>query len=70
VATVLAMSLFLAGLQKLKSSEVSLLSTAEPITGVALATLFWGEILSAGQWLGSAFVIAGMLLVARAQKTP
>jgi len=66
VATVMAMSLFLAGLQKLKNSEVSLLSTAEPITGVALATVFWGENLSAAQWLGSAFVIGGMLLVAKA----
>jgi drug/metabolite transporter, DME family len=70
VATVMAMSLFLAGLQKLKNSEVSLLSTAEPITGVALATVFWGEALSAAQWLGGAFVIGGMLLVARATKVP
>jgi drug/metabolite transporter (DMT)-like permease len=63
---VMAMSLFLAGLQKLKNSEVSLLSTAEPITGVALATVFWGESLAAAQWLGAALVIGGMLLVARA----
>jgi drug/metabolite transporter (DMT)-like permease len=69
IATVLAMSLFLAGLQKLKNSEVSLLSTAEPITGVALATVFWGEALSAAQWLGAAFVIGGMLLVAKAGPT-
>lgn len=68
IATVLAMSLFLAGLQKLKNAEVSLLSTAEPITGVALATVLWGERLSAPQWLGGALVIAGMLLVARSQK--
>jgi drug/metabolite transporter (DMT)-like permease len=70
ISTVMAMSLFLAGLQKLKNSEVSLLSTAEPITGVALATVFWGEMLSAAQWLGGAFVIGGMLLVARASKAP
>lgn len=68
IATVMAMSLFLAGLQKLKNSEVSLLSTAEPITGVALATAFWGESLAAAQWLGAALVIGGMLLVARAQQ--
>jgi drug/metabolite transporter (DMT)-like permease len=68
VSTLLAMSLFLAGLQKLSNSEVSLLSTAEPVTGVALATLFWGESLTQAQWSGGALVIFGMLLVARANR--
>lgn len=66
VSTVMAMGLFLAGLQKLKNGEVALLSTAEPITGVLLATVFWGETLLLAQWLGASFVIGGMILVARA----
>lgn len=68
LCSVLAMSLFLAGLQKLASAEVALLSTAEPVTGILLATLFWGERLTALQWIGGALVILGMLFVAGAKR--
>lgn len=63
LCSVLAMGLFLAALQKLKNSEVSLLSTAEPITGVALAALFLGEHLALPQWIGGGLIVGGMLLV-------
>jgi drug/metabolite transporter (DMT)-like permease len=63
VSTVGAMTLFLAGLQKLHPWEASLLSTLEPVTGVALAALFLGERLSGLQWLGAAGVLSGLVLV-------
>lgn len=69
VCTVLAMGLFLAGLKKLQSWEVSVLSTAEPITGVGLAMLWLGEALSPGQILGAAGLIGAFLLVAWPTKT-
>ena len=64
VCSVAAMSLFLAGLQKLKSWEVSILSTAEPVTGIGLAVLLMGERLTAMQGAGAALVLAAFLLVA------
>ncbi len=63
LSTVGAMSLFLAGLQKLKPWEVSLLSTLEPVTGVALATLLLGERLSWVQALGAVGVLGGLVFV-------
>ncbi len=65
LSTLLAMALFLAAIQKLRNSEVSLLSTAEPITGVALATLLLGEQLQWQQLAGGAFVLVGMVLAAK-----
>jgi drug/metabolite transporter (DMT)-like permease len=63
VGTVGAMSLFLAGLQKLHPWEVSLLSTLEPLTGVVLATSLLGERLSAVQSLGAAGVLGALVFV-------
>lgn len=69
VGTVGAMSLFLAGLQKLKPWEVSLLSMAEPLTGVLIAMVVLGERLSPLQWLGAAGVLGGMVWVSMPQRT-
>jgi drug/metabolite transporter (DMT)-like permease len=63
VCSVLAMSLFLSGLLKVKSWEASLLSMAEPITGVAVGLLFLNETLSGAQWVGVALVLAALTLV-------
>jgi drug/metabolite transporter (DMT)-like permease len=65
VCSVAAMSLFLAGLQKLKAWEVSILSTAEPVTSIALAAFFVGERLSMAQSVGAVFVLMAFVLVAR-----
>lgn len=62
IGTLAAMSLFLAGLQKLTSAETSVLSTAEPATGVLLAALLLGEHMGMIQLLGGTFVLIGMLL--------
>ncbi len=65
VSTLLAMSLFLSGLQKLKNSEVSVLSTSEPLTGVFLAFFVLGERLSLIQGIGGGLILAGMVLASR-----
>ncbi len=64
VGTVFAMSLFLAGLQKLKSWEVSLLSISEPASAVLLASFFLGERMSILQWAGTLAVLASMVWIA------
>ena len=65
VCSVGAMSLFLAGLQKLKSWEASILSLAEPITGVVLAILLLGDRLSALQGLGALAVLGALVFISR-----
>ena len=69
VCSVLAMSLFLSGLLKVKNWEASLLSMAEPITGVAIGILFLNESLSGAQWVGVALVLAALTLVSIPVKT-
>lgn len=63
VCSIAAIGLFLAGLQKLKGWEVSLLSTTEPLTGVLLATLFLSERLSPLQGLSAVSVIFALIWV-------
>ncbi|HET9241784.1 MAG TPA: DMT family transporter [Oligoflexus sp.] len=70
IGTVLAMSLFLAGLQKLQNWEVALLSTTEPLSGVLLASLFLGERLTPSQVLGGIGILLGLLLIARPVPRP
>lgn len=63
-ATAAPMVLFIAGLQKLPASEVSLLSVAEPLTGIALAGLWFGETLSPVQWVGGGAIVVALVWVA------
>ncbi len=63
ICSFLAMSLFLAGLQKLTSTETSILSTTEPISGILIAHFFLGERMTALQWAASFLVILGLILV-------
>jgi len=55
------MTLFLAGLQKLRNWEVSVLSTAEPVTGIALAFLFLNESMSIQQLVGGTLVLSAFV---------
>jgi drug/metabolite transporter, DME family len=64
ISTIFAMALFLSALQKLTSTETSLLSTAEPLSGVILATLFLGDLFSHLQWFGGFLLLFGMILIA------
>ncbi len=57
VSTVLAISAFFAGLQRLGPTATSVLSTLEPVVSVALAALVLGERVSALQLLGGAVIV-------------
>jgi drug/metabolite transporter (DMT)-like permease len=66
--TVLAMSLFIIGLQKLKGWEVSILSTLEPLTTIVLGAWFLKESLSPLQSLGCIMLMLAMLGLALTEK--
>ncbi len=68
LCTLIAMALFLSGLRKLRSTEVSILSNTEPLTGLVVAALLLGERLSTLQYLGGVLIIAGLCLLAMKPK--
>ncbi len=63
VCSVLAMSLFLSGLLKIKNWEASLLSMAEPIVGVLVGVLILGDVLTPSQWIGICLVLIALAIV-------
>lgn len=63
ICSVLAMWLFLSGLLKVKNWEASLLSMAEPVTGVALGVLVLGDQLTSLQWTGAGLVLLALAIV-------
>jgi drug/metabolite transporter (DMT)-like permease len=65
LCSLMAMSLFLAGLQKITSTEASILSTTEPISGVIIATVLLHEKISFFQLTGGLLILVGMILCAR-----
>lgn len=69
ICSFLAMSLFLAGLQKISSSETSILSTTEPISGIIIAYLFLGEKMNIVQMGGSLLILAGLLTIGLSQRS-
>ncbi|MDO9182730.1 MAG: DMT family transporter [Bacteriovorax sp.] len=64
ICSLMAMTLFLAGLQKITSTEASILSTTEPIFGVIIATTLLGESIKGVQLLGGFLILIAMLLIA------
>jgi len=64
ICSAAAMSLFLAGLKRLKNWEASVLSTAEPVTGVLLAILILNESFSWIQAGGALAILGAFILVA------
>jgi drug/metabolite transporter (DMT)-like permease len=65
VSTVLAIGLFLAGLQRIGPTTAAILGVVEPATAVLLAVLVLGESLSAGQVAGGALILSAVVLSAR-----
>ena len=63
VPTLIAASLFLAGLARVGPTRASIVSTLEPATTVVLAALVLGEELSALRLLGGAVVLVAAVLV-------
>ncbi|WP_347755385.1 EamA family transporter [Agrococcus sp. ProA11] len=77
IATALAFVCWFGALRHLTAGQVGLLGLLNPVTGVLLGVLLGGELLTAGQWIGIAVVLAGVTIgqtVARArgrqQRTP
>ena len=68
LCSILAMTLFLAGLQKITSSEASILSTTEPIFGVIIATTLLGESIRMIQIIGGGLILMGMILTTTKKK--
>lgn len=68
ICSFMAMTLFLAGLSRITSSEASILSTTEPLFGVLIASLFLGEKLALIQVAGGVLILIGMILIAKSKK--
>lgn len=60
--SIMPMTLFLAGLQKIKSSQASLIVMIEPVVAAFAAWILLGEHLSTRQVLGSCLVILSLFL--------
>ncbi len=63
VATVLAILLYLAGIQQIGASRTAVISALEPATGVLLSVLLLGEMLSIGQIMGIICILGAVLLL-------
>ena len=63
VSTVAAVSLFFAGLARVGPTTASIVSTAEPVTTVALAFVVFGESLTGAQLAGGALVVGAVLVL-------
>jgi drug/metabolite transporter (DMT)-like permease len=63
ISTVVAVSLFFAGLSRVGPSSAAILSTVEPLVTVLLAFLVFGEMLTLVQVLGGALVLGGVLVL-------
>jgi len=63
VPTMIAISLFLAGLPRVGAARAALLSTWEPVVTVLLAVVILGDRLSVGQVVGGMLVILAVVVV-------
>ncbi len=63
VSTVVAISLFFAGLRRVGPTTASILATVEPLVTVILAYVVFGETLGAPQLAGGALVLAAVLVL-------
>lgn len=72
VSTILPLTLFLAGLQRLTSSQAAMIVMIEPIVAALAASLLLGEILTKVQLLGAGMVLVALILnsVRRRKSSP
>ena len=63
IPTMVAISLFMAGLPRVGASRAALLSTVEPVVTVVLAAILLGERLSPIQAVGGLLVVLAMVVV-------
>ncbi|MEO8303430.1 MAG: DMT family transporter [Betaproteobacteria bacterium] len=69
LSTVLAITLYFAGLERIGPVRASTLSTVEPLCTVILAALVLDESLTAVQLVGGALILTAAVLIARARAT-
>jgi len=67
LSTVIAITLYFAGLERIGPVRASTLSTVEPLCAVVLAALVLGETLAPVQLAGGALILAAAVLIARAR---
>jgi len=70
VCTVVAITFFLAGLDRLGPVRASTYSTLEPVSTLAFAALLLGEEITVPRLLGGGLILAAVLLLARAEAPP
>ena len=63
ISTVVAVSLFFAGLSRVGPSSAAILSTVEPLVTVLLAFLVFSETLTPVQVLGGVLVLGGVVVL-------
>jgi len=63
IPTMVAISLFMAGLPRVGASRAALLSTVEPVVTVVLAAILLGERLSPIQAVGGLLVVLAVVVV-------
>ncbi|MBI3944227.1 MAG: EamA family transporter [Chloroflexi bacterium] len=62
-STILAVTTFFAGLERIGPSRAAIISNAEPVITVSMATLFLGETITPGKILGGAMILAAVVLL-------
>jgi drug/metabolite transporter (DMT)-like permease len=67
ISTIAPLTLFLAGLQKMKSSKASILVMVEPVTAALAASLILHEAMTPLQLSGAGLVLVGMFIDARSK---
>ena len=70
VATVIPVTTFLAGLERIGPTSASLLSTLEPVVTVLLAGLLFGERLATITVLGGSLILVAVILLTRSEARP
>lgn len=60
ISTIIPLTLVLAGLQKMKSSEAALLTMIEPVTAAVMAWFIFHETLTSRQMVGAALVLGAL----------
>lgn len=67
VATVIPVTTFLAGLEKIGPTNAAMLSTLEPVVTVLLAGMLFGEHLATLTILGGSLILAAVILLTRSE---
>jgi len=69
VATAAALVWQMRAQREMSSARAALLLCCEPVFATITSWLWFGERLSAGQWAGAGFIVAGMILAELPQTT-